>query len=399
MQQQHIRQWLGAIACVAVLALGGCKGVTTPGASGTSTTSGTPGTSTTGTPGTTTTGTPGTAPTSTPGVQQSWGSLLYASTTGRGNALTITNINPASGKTATVASIPNSSQGGVDAISPNGQLVAYHTLSGTTASYSVANIGGVGATQSFGQVPGALAGGAWEHDNAHFAVTSDGVISILSAGAAPQTITGIHAAQIVGFSPDNSSLYFVASGYSPTSLGPGALYRLPLNDTTHPVELTPREGATHFLLSQDGQTVYYNNTGSSGTQGIYSVNAQNGGTPTLLRQTSGVPVGFSSNGALLYAVIQPAGVALMQFNPSGTDTTVVYHLVNQGNIPNLGLDIAVAPDGSGVAALAMLQGTGFAITFNDLTQTTPTPKQLVSMPTASLMDLVGFDTALLAAGS
>jgi hypothetical protein len=398
MRQQRMRLWLGAIACIAVLALGGCKGPSTSGASGSSTTSGTPGPTSTGTPGTTATGTPGAAPTSTPGTQMSWGSLLYASTTGRGNALTITNINPASGKNSTVTTIPNSSQGAVDAISPNGQLVAYHTLSGTTASYSAANIAGLGAPQSLGQVPGAQGTAVWEHDNAHLAVTSDGVITILSMGGAPQTITNIYASQIVGFSNDDTALFYVAAGDAITQ-GPGALYRLPLNDTTHPVELTPREGATHFLLSQDGQTVYYNNTGGSGTQAIYSTSAQNGGTQTIVRQNAGVPVGFTPSGALLYVLLQPSGPALMQVAASGNDTTVVAHLVAQGDIPNLGLDVAVAPDGSGVAALAALQGSGYGISYTDLTQSTPTPKLLVPLAAASLADLLGFDTALLAAGS
>ncbi len=388
MQQPQIRHWLGGLACLALAALAGCSSITSPGST---TGTGTPGTSATGTPGATGTGTPGTG-------TLVWGSILYDSTTGRSNPLTITNLNPASGNSNTVATIPTSSQGGADGISPNGQSVAYHSLSGTTSSYSVANIANLSQPQALGQASNTVGAGVWEHDNAHLAVSGEGVISILSAGQAATTLTGVHAQQLVAFSSDNSSLYYVAAGDAPNQAA-GALYRLPLNNTSGAVQITPREFDSRFILSPDGQTVYYNNSGTSGTQAIYSVSAQNGGTPTLVRQNAGVPLGFDAGGALLYALPQSGGVALMKLNAGSSDVTQVANLITgQGSIADPARDIVLAPDGSGVAALASVSG-GFVIDFTDLTTAGSQPKVAAQLNGASKADLIGFDTALIVSGS
>jgi hypothetical protein len=387
MRNQQTHRWLGGMACLALAVLAGCSSITAPGST-TATGTGTPVTSATGTPGT---GTPGTG-------AANWGSILYDSATGRGTALTITNLNPASGNSNAVATIANSSQGAADGISPNGQLVAYHSLSGTTAAYSAANIANLSQPQSLGQVGSAVGAGVWEHDNAHLAVPGTGVITILSAGQAATTVSGIHAQQLIAFSSDDSSLFYVAAGDA-INQAPGALYRLPLGNPSGAVQITPREFNTRFVLSPDGQTVYYNNTGASGTQGIYSVSAQNGGTPTLVRQNAGIPLGFDAGGALLYALPQSGGVALMKLNAGGSDVTLVANLVTgQGSIADPALDIIVAPDGSGVAALATVTG-GFAIDFTDLSTSGAQPKVAAQLTGASKANLIGFDTALIAASS
>jgi hypothetical protein len=398
MQNKRISRWMGGLACAALLALAGCTSITSPSANGTAT----PGATGTGTPGATN-GTPG-AGTGTPGAggggpQLVWGSLLYDSTTGRTNPLDFTNMNPASGKSAKIASVPVSNQGGADSISPNGQLVAYHVQNGSSFTYSAASIAGLSQPQSLGQVNGAVGTAIWKHDNAHLAVSGNGQITILGAGQQPQQILNVHATQLIAFSSDDSSLFYVAAGDAPGQT-PGALYRLALSNPSQPVLLTPREFNSHFILSPDGQTVYYNNTSTSGSQGIYSVSAQNGGTPALVRQTAGVPVGFTSGGALLYVLSQSSGVALMKLNSGGVDATITGNLVTgSATIPNLTAGISVAPDGNGVAALGALSSGGDEIFFTDLTVASPQPKMIQQLTQSSRADLIGFDTALLAAGS
>ncbi len=394
MHSKRISRWASGLACAVFVVVAGCTSIKAPSGSSSATpgATGTP----SGTPGAGSgTGTPGTGG---GGPQLTWGSLLYDNTTGRSNPLVVVNVNPANGKSEKVATLPVSNQGAADSISPNGQLVAYHIQNGTSFSYDAANIANLGQPQSFGQVNGAVGTAVWKHDNAHLAVAANGQVTILGAGEGPQTIANVHATQLIAFSSDDSSLFYVAAGDAPGQT-PGALYRLPLNNPAQAVELTPRQFNAHFVISPDGQTVYYNNTSSAGSQGIYSVSAQSGGTHTLVRQTAGIPVGFTAGGALLYVVQQSNAVALMKLNPGGVDPTITSNLVTgSATLPNLTADISVAPDGNGVAALGTVSG-GYEIFFTDLTASSPAPKVVQQLNQASRADLIGFDTALLVPGS
>lgn len=396
--------WLrgaGLLLSLGLLVLAGCtKSITAPGSGTATTTTGTP-TPASGTPGagTPTPGSGSATATPVPTGPSDWVSVIYDSTTGRANPLTIANLNPFSGNHVTTATIPVSNEGATDSISPDGQSVAYHVQNGTVNTYSVVKIDGLGGVHALGSVSNAVGNAVWENDNAHIAVAGSGQITILSVTpSAPTTIANVHAASLLGFSSDNSALFYVAAGDAPGQ-APGALYRLPISNPSQAVQISPRENNSHFVLSPDGQTVYYNNTASSGSQGIYSVSASTGGTPTLARLTAGVPVGFSKSGALLYAVAQSPGVTLLQLNPGGSsDTTVVANLIGSGfSVSNLAAEIAVAPDGSSVIALAANSTGAFSLfdtpILNGGNQTT------FALTGASRADLVGWDTVIIAAGS
>ena len=397
-QRQHFLRTPSLALCALLALLIGCSkstGSTTAG-------SGTPTPTTTGTvvAGTPTPGTPGAAtPTPVTSGPSDWVSVVFDSTIGRQNPLTIANLNPFSSNHINLTTIPVSNQGAVDSVSPDGQSLAFHVLNGSASTYSVTHIDGVTGPHSVGAVNNAVGAAIWEHDNAHLAVAGSGQVTILSTtGQAPTTLAGVYAAALVSFSPDNASLFYVTTGVA-SGQAHGALYRLPLSDTAHPVQISPAESSSRFLLSPDGQTAYFNNTASSGVQGIYSVSAQNGGTPTLVRQTAGVPVGFSSSGALLYAIAQAPVVTLLQVAPSGSaDGTIVANLIaGSATVPDLGADVVVAPDGSSVITFAA-NGTGSYKLFytsirNGGNQTT------FSINDVSRADLIGWDTVIISAGS
>jgi hypothetical protein len=376
-----------------LILLAGCaSSITAPG-NGTATPSGTA----------TVTGTPGTAtPTAGPHGPSAWVSVVYDSTAGRQNPLSVANLNPFSGNHTAITAIPISSEGIVDSVSPDGQMVAYHVQNGTASTYFVAHIDTLTAPQTLGVVNNAVGLALWEHDNAHLAVAGSGQVTILStASQVPTTLSNIHASTLVAFSADNSTLYYVAASDA-SALGPGALYRVALNNTTQSVELTPREMNSHFVLSPDGQTFYYNNTGGSGQQAIYAASIQGNGntpSPTLVRSGAGVPVGFSTTGALLYAMAQSAGVALMQLNSSGaTDATLVPNLITSGvTIADLGADVLPAPDGSAVVVLATVGTSGFEFFYTPLNPVGTQTHLLVS--SVSRVDLIGWDTVIIAVGS
>ncbi len=390
MYTYRLRRLALVTGVLALTLLAGCtRSITTPGGAATGTPGATPTAGGTGTP----------APTVLPGGGLSWVSLAFDTTTGRQNPLAIMNLNPVGGKQVQAATVPLSSEGVVDAISPNGQLLAYHLTISNASTYMAADLANLTSPRTLGQVSNAMGAAVWKHDNATLAVAGQSGITLLSVNdTAPQTLANIQAATLLGFSTDDTSLFFVAGG-TVTSLAPGALYRLPLSDTAHPVELTPREMNSHFLLSPNDQTVYYNNTGPSGTQGIYAVSAQQGGTPTLLRQTAGVPVGFTKTGGLLYSLIQSSQTQLIEWSATGSDVTLVGNLViGTPVVADVALDVSVAPDGSGVAVLAAVSG-GFTIYYTDLGAPTPAPKVSAQLTGASRADLAGWDTTLLPAGS
>ncbi|MBA3826739.1 MAG: hypothetical protein H0X24_22940 [Ktedonobacterales bacterium] len=389
---QHSRFVRGAciLTLMGLFTLAGCQSLSAPG--------GTSGT----TPTVTTTGTPVT-PTPTGGTGgQPFASLLIADTASTTAPLLIENVNPTSGRRVQVASIPAGTPSKVQAISPNGQLVAYTTTaSGSGTTLSVADIGALTPPVAVAQNIGTLSNAVWQHDNAHVAVVSGRQLLIFSiTGQAAPSVAFPAAASLLGFAPDDQSIFFTAA--DAPGLASGALYRLPLADPTHPLQVTPRESGSHFVLSRDGQSVYFDNTATTGGAGIYRVATQTANaTPQLLVTGAGnYPLGFSAAGDLLFAAAQTLNPALKAVNTAGTVTTVVAKLVDdpaQVRYPNQ--QITLAPDGTGIAVVTPLGTSGSEIFATDLTASSPAPKVTLTLPGAPRVDLAGWDIVLVAGAS
>lgn len=383
-EKQHL---VGAITgIIALLWLAGCSALTTPGNSTIPQPAGTPVKQGTVTP---------------IGGNLAWASSIVASTTGRQNPLVIENLNPFSGKRVAITSLPTSDLAVVDGVSPNGTLIAFHIFdSQHHATYSVASIDGNTAPHVVGQFADTLGNAVWRHDNAHLAVTTGQAIMIFGFdGAPPIQIVNVHAAGLLGFAPDDSALFYI--GGDAVDIVPGALYRLPLSDPQHPLQLTPRQISTHFLLSRDGAQVFYQNSGPSGVGGIYRAPTNMANAATLLHSGVGIPVGFATDGALLVAASQNNQVSLTQLgSASQQDILVSANLIGSGTtLANVAQDIVVAPDGNAVMALATPTSGGFTYYLTDLTAPTKAAKLALSLPSASRADLPGFDTVIMPGGS
>ncbi len=383
------------LALVGIFALAGCQSLTSPG----STAKGTPTVTSTGTP-VTLTPTPGS---DTGGLPLT--SLLVADTASATAPLLIENLNPTSGRRVQVATIPAAlaAKARAQAISPNGQLVAYTTTDagGTNALY-VTDIGALGTPQLVAQSTTAFGNAIWQHDNTHLAVTSGRQLLIYSkTGQAAPSVAFPSTTALVGFTPDDQSIFFVAAGDAP-SLAAGALYRLPLADPTHPVQVTPRENGSHFVLSHDGQTAYFDNTATSGTAGIFRVGTQtaNGTPQSVIAGASNYPLGFNAAGDLLFAAAQTTNPALKAATATGTVTTVIAKLVSDPALVRYPVaQIALAADGTGIAVVTPLGTSGSQVFVTDITTSGATPKVALSLPGAPRLDLVGWDVVQVAAGS
>ena len=328
-----------------------------------------------------------------------WASFLVASTQGRGNPLSLTNVNAISGKNAVVGSVAPSNQVTVDAIAPDGQSVAYHTDAGTgTQNFFIAKIDGSGS-HAAGQVQHLLGQGIWMPDGKHLAVgTTSGIVLLDAISGATTTISQFQAF-LVFPSPDGKYLYGTGNGANTPQ---GALMRIPVDGSAF-LQLTARVTGGHFVLNADGSQVFYQNTGPSGTPGIYQVNTQTG-SQTQLRTITDIPVGFSSKGNLLTVhSAQPQKTwSLNQLGATaGDDKVLVTSLLPSGVQPanDVVTDVAVAPDGSGAIVRGSPVSLSFHFYFIDLTVTGGQPQQVYALDNASRADLIGWNTVLLPASS
>lgn len=383
MNGRWFRGWMGGVALAALL-LVGCNSLTAPGATPTvpSATQ------------TTTTGTTTPAP-----VSSNWASFVVADTSGRNGPLTIENVNPFSGKRATIATATPSNQNFVDAISHDGQLVAYHLDDGSgSVSYSVAKIDGSGA-HAVTKVQNVIGQAIWLPDNAHLVVgTQSGIVKIDATSGAKTTVVPTQVA-LVATSPDGTIFYGTGTGANSPQ---GALLRIPADGTPF-LQLSPRITGGRFIFSADGTSVYYQNTGPSGTAGIYQVNTQTGAS-TQVRSTNDFPVGFATNGSLLVVHIDPTQhtLALIQLGPpAAIDQVLVPQLLPAGTTAPAGAaDVAVAPDGTGVIVRGSPGLLKYRFYFVDLTSgSTHQPQQSLALDNADRGDLAGWDTVLLPATS
>jgi hypothetical protein len=385
---QHSRFAL-FLAFLGVFALAGCQSLTSP-----STAKGTPTATSAGTP--VATATPGGTPT------QPYASLLIADRASLSDPTLIENVNPTSGRRVQVVSIPAASTYKSQAISPDGQLTAYEQLdTGGKLSIYITDIAGLGTPQLVTQSTGPYSNVVWQHDSAHVAVASGRQLLIYSkTGQASPSIAFPPAASLLGFTPDDQYLFFVAAAGAP-NLVAGALYRLPLADPAHPVEVTPRQNGAHFVLSKDATMVYYDNTGS-GDAGIYRVGttAANGTPQLVVPGTANYALGFSAAGDLLFVSAPTGTLALKSVTSAGTVATVVAKLVDDPTkVRTPALQSVVAPDGTGIAVVSPQSTSGFAIYYTDLTASTPAPKVTLTLTSTSYLDLSGWDIDLVAAGS
>lgn len=116
-------------------------------------------------------------------------------------------------------------------------------------------------------------------------------------------------------------IYFVGSG---SGACVGVLCRASLADNPQLRQLTdPHRSSSSYVMSPDGQTIYYRNTSPAFTLGIYAVNAD--GTHTRLvrasRDASGfsaLPIGFGAHSALI--VMRRSGAQFQVIQLGATPT-------------------------------------------------------------------------------
>lgn len=379
-------RWLSAIsATIVALVFAGCSSLSSP-TGDTTPDSGTPG-----------------APTPTAGPSISWASIVIDSATSSTGPLQVDNLNPFSGKRAALVSMPTSDGAVVDGVSPNGQTLAYHpSNTRVPASYEILTVADPSTAHVINTSPNAIGKGLWQHDSSHMAVVTSGGVTIFDInGGTPTGYSSIQASALVGFSPDDTTLYFVgASGAS--GVTSGALYRVTLSDPTKLTQLTPGQVSPHFVLSRDGQKIYYQNAAPGGSFGLYEVTTSSTSvSPTLRRATSGVPVGFNASGAVLYVVGGGGPVALYALGTGdGPDAALVDNIViGTVTLHDPTTDIVVAPDGSGLVAMASPATNSEQFFFTDLTASTKAPKASLTLTGVSRADVVGWDSATITSGS
>lgn len=244
-----------------------------------------------------------------------WNSFMLVSQAGGPNQYVVLNSN-LSGKSQALTQyvVPKAQFGN---IAPGGKDVLYQTaLNDHTQFYTaMAQRPGTGFFYEVHNSSPNLVGNAiWMPDNNHALVLNplSGVWSVdVHTGQAQQvvslpitaqdgTIDGIQ--QLLAYR--DGYLYFQGGGGGDCM---GAICRLQLN-TSHPTitHYSPRQtGSSNFLLSPDGGTIYYCNTGPVGKAGLFAVNSD-GSNSRLLRASatgsdcgSATPVGFAQDNSLV----------------------------------------------------------------------------------------------------
>jgi hypothetical protein len=202
-------------------------------------------------------------------------------------------------------------------IAPNGKDVLYQTsLNDHTQFYTaLAPRPGTGFFYEVHNSSPSLIGNAiWMSDSLHALVLNplSGVWNVdVQSGQAQQVVTLPVSGQ--GWYVDgiesllayrDGYLYFQGAGGGACM---GAICRLQLN-TSHPTltHYSARQtGNSNFLLSPDGQTIYYCNTGPAGAGGLYAVNSDGSHSRILRQSTTGSdcgsasPVGFAQDNGLV----------------------------------------------------------------------------------------------------
>ncbi len=262
-----------------------------------------------------------------------------------------------------------------DSVSPNGKNLLFRQQIAGEMQYFTLHASHSGPF--YQQLANEDAGNAlWTPDNRHVMVLNKAKgVSVVDTqtGYAYQVLrlpyrddhSYVNRIEKLVFSRDGS-LYFVGSGGGECS---GVLCRASLADNSQLTRLTdPRFVSSAYVMSPDGQTIYYRNQAQSWwvTPGIYAVNID--GTHTRLVRSSwnywgygSIPVGFGAHNALIIARSVGTQFQVVQLGATPWQDTVLaanaapgaYSLCNRPTYGICAENIALAPSGHAI----VVQGT------------------------------------------
>ncbi len=264
-----------------------------------------------------TTGTAGTPASGSPtvGTSGGWNSFMLASQTGSQGQYVVLNSN-LSGKSQALTQyvVPKAQFG---SIAPNGKDVLYQTALNDHTQYytTLAPRPGTGFFyEVHNSAPNFSGNAIWMPDSRHALVLNplSGVWSVDVQTGQAQKVVSLPVSGQGGTVDGIQQLLAYRDGYIYFQGGGGgycigAICRLQIS-TSHPTitQYSARQtGNSNFLLSPDGRTIYYCNTGPAGQGGLYVVNSD-GTNSRILRQSatgsdcgSASPVGFAQDNGLV----------------------------------------------------------------------------------------------------
>jgi len=268
----------------------------------------------------------------------------------------------------------------LDGITPDGQSLLLHYVSGNRVFYQAMQPGT--KTASFYQLNAndRDAGNAIWMDDSHVFVAGgeNGVVEVNTRTGSP--VRQLPAPRTIHLAFYHTPYLYYVSGL-PIQQGTWpALYRI---DTTNPYQLpqriSMRSPDSTFWLSPDGGKIIYLNKGPDGKKGIYAVNAD-GTDSQLLRSGDAIPIGYKDNHTLIFMqeindrfqvvqlVTAPKQKETIVMNDAAPGaTSLCDHQVPSADSPICDNDIALAPLGNDLILNAYYPGGKHRLIFDDLT--------------------------------
>lgn len=370
------------------------------------------------------TNTPGSAP-STPGSTNTsvgWDSFMVGAQT-QGSQYIVLNSNLNDKVEAlTQYGLPKVQFG---TIAPDGQDVLYWQTVNGQEQFSTALLGPHPFYTEHADSPNLSGNAIWTSDSRHALVLNplSGIWQVdVQSGQAQKVLSLPVSGQGWYVDGINSLLayrdgyvYFQGAGGGDCM---GAICRLQLG-VSHPTltHYSSRQtGSSDFLLSPDGQTIYYCNTGPVGTAGLYAVNSD-GTHSRILRQStngsdcgSGSPVGFAADNGLVVMAHLNGKFELIELGATPQQDRVMLadaapgasSLCASSNEQQFSQDVcpqevALAPYSHALVVQAVMPGGKLQLWGTDLT----TGKQQVLHPIANSsqpLQLLGWDQMTVCGG-
>ena len=320
-------------------------------------------------------------PSSIPGTTTTWSSVII---TYKINRMTIiANYDPVATTSTTLVSLPYADTI-VDGVSHDGHKVLYSVYDGSKTSYYIYP---QSTTHAIFTTPDKSRSAIWSTDDRSlFISTVKGIMSVnVQADTTKLLFPALSSVTLLNYR-DDGYLYFVKGDTGQAYATQGTLNRINIAQGNLQ-QITSCARGTHFGLSPNGATVYYNCLNQNANI-LYTVNSD-GTNPSIFRFNGGNLIGYAADDSPLTLRNVNGKYQVMQ----AAQDTVLIQDVAPGATTIIADDVAVAPYGHALVAKGIYSKSGQAtyeqFWFNNLD--TGISQSLALPQSASTPQAIGWD--------
>ncbi len=276
----------------------------------------------------------------------------------------------------------------VDGVSHDGREVLYSVYDGSKTSYYIYP---QATKHAIFTTPDKSRSAIWSTDDRSlFISTARGILSVdVQTYTTKLLFPTLPSVTLLNYRNDGY-LYFIKGDTGQAYATQGTLNRINVAQGNSQ-QITPCTRGTHFWLSPDGATAYYNCLDQNANI-LYSVNSD-GANPSIFRSNGGNVIGYAVDGSPLTLENANGKYQVVQRDMQSAQDTVLIQDVAPGTTPITADDVAVAPYGHVLVAKGMYSNNG-AVTKEQLWYSnldTGASKSLALPQTASTPQAIGWD--------